>query len=286
MNRTHVRATNLPAGLRGHLDEIEVLRPDMQRRLLLEVRRGRDAALLLSEENSDANTQRALEAQVRTGQRATNRLICSNMRLVIWVVSRSRRECRWLDRDDLIQEGVRGLARAIEKFDLDRGTTLSTYATNWIRQAVQRAKENSGLVRIPAHVQDGTTGGLAARAWAERFDDMMSIEGLAADLEEVEAEFMAECGPSEWADTAANLGASVNDTDEYVDARVLEETVATVLAHLGAREAMVLRARCGLDGDRQTLEEIGVRLGVTRERVRQIEKSALEKCRCILERAR
>ena len=140
-------------------------------------------------------------------------------------------------------------------------------------------------MRIPVHVQDGAAGGTAARAFADRFDEMMSIEGLAAELRDVQTEFDAGYEPSEWADAADNLGPSCHDTDEYLDARVLEETVSSVLAHLDAREALVLKARCGIDGDRQTLEEIGCGLGVTRERVRQIEKIALEKCRRLLELA-
>jgi len=285
MNGNSRKNSNIPVGLRIHADELEVLDHMTQRRLLAQVRQGQGAALLLNEATCAPEARRSFEAQVRVGRRATNRLISSNMRLVISVVANSRRRSPWLDRDDLIQEGVRGLTRAIEKFDLDRGTMLSTYATQWIRQSVQRAVMNGGLVRIPVHVQDGTASA-ATKACARRFDEIMSIEGMADELLAVESEFAAGCGPDECSEAGLELGPVESDIDDYINEQACHAMVSSVLAHLDDREALVLSRRCGLeDGEPQTLEQIGQHLGVTRERVRQIEKGALEKSRRLLEHA-
>ena len=285
MNRNPRTNSNIPAALRRHADELDVLDHVAQRRLLVQVRNGQEAAVLLSKTACAPEALRALEAKVRLGRRATNRLISSNMRLVIHVVANSRRRSPWLDRDDLIQEGVRGLTRAIEKFDLDRGTVLSTYATHWIRQSVQRALMNGGLVRIPVHAQDGAASA-ATKACARRFDEIMSIEGMADELLAVESEFAAGCGPDECSEAGLELGPVESDIDDYINEQACHAMVSSVLAHLDDREVLVLSRRCGLeDGEPQTLEQIGQHLGVTRERVRQIEKGALEKSRRLLEHA-
>ena len=216
MNGNSRKNSNFPPALRVHADELEVLDHMTQRRLLAQVRQGQGAALLLNEATCAPEARRSFEAQVRVGRRATYRLISSNMRLVISVVANSRRRSPWLDRDDLIQEGVRGLTRAIEKFDLDRGTMLSTYATQWIRQSVQRAVMNGGLVRIPVHVQDGTASA-ATKACARRFDEIMSIEGMADELLAVESEFAAGCGPDECSEAGLELGPVESDIDDYIN---------------------------------------------------------------------
>ena len=278
-NRMSSKKTGaLPAGLRQHAAEVEVLPPVLQRRLLLEVQRGHAAAAAL-DECSDPAGRRDLQAQVRLGRRAMQRMISSNMRLVTWVVSRFHPKAHNLDRDDLVQEGVGGLTRAIEKFDLTRDTAFSTYATWWIRQSVSRAMMNGGLVRIPVHVQDGTAASEAARAWARRFDEIMSIEGLYDDLDDLEAELSAAGEIDDWPDHDLDVGPATDAVDDEVEADLVRQLVRDALAQLDEREAMILRCRCGLDGDPETLEEIGQRLGVTRERVRQIEKTALAKCR-------
>lgn len=279
MNTNH-NPGNLTDGFRRFVDEVEVLDPATQRRLLVEVGRMLDAQRLLDERAVDEATARRLAAQIRLGRRAMHRLICSNMRLVIWVARRAHRRQRVLELDDLVQEGVGGLTRAIEKYDLSYGTALSTYATWWIRQAVDRAIMNAGLVRIPVHVQDGTTSDPTTQRCARRFDSIESIEALTSDFESRGTEAVI-ADDGDWCEVDSDLPilAVVDDPSEAIDARA---TVATLLRTLTPREATILARRSGIDGDPMTLEQIGRDLGLTRERVRQIEHKALEKSRAAL----
>lgn len=266
---------NLTEGLRRYADEVEVLDPAVQARLLAEVSRSREAQELLDRSALDPATRTRLMAQVRVGERARHRLICANMRLVIWVARRAQNRRRHLELDDLIQEGVGGLTRAIEKYDASVGAALSTYAVWWIRHSIDRAIFNAGLVRIPVHVQDGTTRSRHIRSSAERFATIESLDAVLADLGSGTDDRDDESGT----DLLALRDPSAEDRCAQIDAR---SAVATVLGRLSEREAMILRLRSGIDGDPMTLEQIGSRLGITRERVRQIEHGALEKSRSIL----
>jgi RNA polymerase primary sigma factor len=282
MGQSH-NTWNLPTGLRAHAMEIEVLQPDVQRRLLVEVQRGEQARRRLSASSLGPAEQRALEAQVRLGHRATRRLVSSNLRLVIWIARRAVRHQNVLEFDDLVQEGVTGLTRAIEKFDLERGTSLSTYATWWIRQSISRAIINAGLVRIPVHVQDGSSRTSASETCAARFRRMASLEAELDALRSHAADAVAD-GALELLEEDSDLLVAEHE-DDLGDAIGARSVVAHVLSRLNAREVMVLECRAGMRGDPMTLEEIGQRLGVTRERVRQIEHRALERSRALLKEA-
>ena len=279
---TKTNTWNLTEGLRHYADEIEVLQADVQARLLREVRDATNASHLLESHALDSVTRTRLMAQVRLGERAKKRLICSNVRLVIWVARRAQVRCRDLELDDLVQEGVSGLSRAIEKYDASFGTTLSTYATWWIRQSIDRAIMNGGLVRIPVHVQDGTFCSSQVRSSAKRFARIDSLDAVLARFDTSPDDGEGELCNRPDADLAALRDPASEDDRDGIEAR---STVETVLGQLSEREAMILRMRNGIDGDPMTLEEIGRSLGITRERVRQIEHAALEKGRKILAKA-
>jgi RNA polymerase primary sigma factor len=220
---------------------------------------------------------------------AKERMINSNLRLVISIAKRYQGHDVPLG--DLVQEGVIGLNRAVEKFDWRRGFKFSTYATWWIRQACQRAISNlSKTIRVPTHVHERRLK--LARVRAElvaQLDREPTREELAEaasfSLQHVDEALDAADAPVSLnqrvgSDEESELGDLFGDPSaedpagEALDSiRRLE--VRRAVAQLPESERRVLELRFGLDGDAQTLETIGKELGVTRERIRQLETDAL-----------
>ena len=226
-------------------------------------------------------------------EEAKRRLIESNLRLVMAITRNyTRANVPLLD---LIQEGNLGLIRAVEKFDYRLGYKLSTYATWWIRQAITRALADQGrTIRLPVHVADQVRRLLRARRQlAQKLNREPSLVELAREtqqseervrelLELVENPVSLETpvgdGESMYGDLIEDVHALAPHEQSAEQARGRE--LAGALEQLNPRMRRVLSLRFGLDGEPpQTLEEVGTQLGITRERVRQLETRALRELR-------
>jgi RNA polymerase primary sigma factor len=243
--------------------------------------------------NVDA-TEEELKALVRIGAAAKRQLIEANLRLVVSVAKRCTG--RGLPLLDLIQEGNVGLIRAVEKFDYTRGYKFSTYATWWIRQAISRAiADQSRAIRVPVHVVDAINRVLRTQRQLfqqlgrdPQIEEVAEAVGLDPErtrellrLAREPVSLHTPIGEME----ASELGDLIEDLDavaplEAAASSLMREHIDSALAQLGERERYVLQMRYGLtDGQVHTLEEVGRRFGVTRERVRQIEAKTLAKLR-------
>ncbi len=226
---------------------------------------------------------------------AKRRLIECNLRLVMSITRHYTRA--GVPLLDLIQEGNLGLIRAVEKFDYSLGYKLSTYATWWIRQAVSRALAEQGrTIRLPVHVADQVRRVTRARrTLGQKLNRDPTVEEIAveADFTPAKVEMLLELVQDHVSlDTPVGDGESVmSDLIEDVNALAPEaETseklrsveLAAAMLRLNPRQQRVLTERFGLDGGRpKTLEEVGTILGITRERVRQLETRALRELRSV-----
>jgi len=234
----------------------------------------------------------ALAKRIERGDRAAKeRMINSNLRLVISIAKRYQRQ--GLPLLDLVQEGAIGLNRAVEKFDWRRGYKFSTYATWWIRQACQRAISNqSATIRVPTHVNERRVklgrvrGRLETRLGREPSREELAEEaGLSlAHVEEAldAADAPVSLNQSIGSEDDGELGdlfgdPNAIDPEEEASDSLRRQTVRRAVATLPERERRILELRFGFDGEPRSLEAIGAELGLTRERIRQLEREALGK---------
>jgi len=228
-------------------------------------------------------------------EEAKKKLIESNLRLVMSITRNYTKA--GVPLLDLIQEGNLGLIRAVEKFDYKLGFKLSTYATWWIRQAVTRALADQGrTIRLPVHVADQVRRLMRARRQlAQKFNREPTMAELAKEsgfpekrvqelLDLVEDPVSLETPVGDGESMYADLIEDVHSErpDESTSKKLSQTELAEALLRLNPRMRRVLTLRFGLDGEPpQTLEEVGAGLGITRERVRQLESRALRELRAV-----
>lgn len=299
LSRNELIRRSLASSLKpGELERLSVGSPlELRRRLLAEHRAVRE---LLEEHGLDRDaliaSQDGIETAVAARDAAKNRMIRANLRLVIWVARRYTG--RGMVLADLVQEGNLGLITAIEKFDPTRGFRFSTYATWWIRQAVQRGLANrQRTIRLPVHVQE-------FRRHVTKLDhELVQRLGREPELEELalaagvsvrKVEKLRLADRSIKSLDTPLIGAEGTSSGTLLD--LLEDPahrspeasliadercklVEKLLARLTPRERHIIRQRFGVNGEHEgdTLQGIADELGITRERVRQIQQQALEK---------
>jgi RNA polymerase primary sigma factor len=273
---------------------VPLLTAEEEVELAQRIERGRLAREELAKGNVSPRRRQELQALIEDGWAAREHLITANSRLVISVAKKYMG--RGVPFLDLIQEGNIGLIRAAKKFDYRRGHKFSTYATWWIRQAVTRAIADQGrTIRVPVHMGDQINKLLRVQhQLTQRLGRDPSVEELAGalDVTPQKVENMIQVArrplsletPTDDEEDSV-LGDFIQDEevpapDETATYNLLREHLDAVLNGLPPREVRILQLRYGLlDGQAYTLEEVGRKMGVTRERVRQIEAQALSRLR-------
>jgi len=277
----------------SELGSYPLLTAEQEVELAKAIEAGRVAEARLEAGDISSSERRALDAALTAAQVARRTFIQSNLRLVVSIAKRY--QGTGLSLLDLIQEGNLGLMRAVEKFDHRKGFKFSTYATWWIRQAIGRGVADKGrTIRLPSHLVD--TMSVLSKASATMLktlgreptpDELAEETGL--PVERVHAALRA-------APDLVSLSVSIGEDDAELGDLLADESAEApfdaaalalarddlqdLLDYLNPREREILSLRFGLDGDQPlTLDEVGRRFNVTRERIRQIEAKALTKLR-------
>ena len=276
------------------VSRVPLLTAEEEVELAKRIERGRLAREEMAKGRVTKERRKELQAYIRDGWAAREHLITANSRLVISVAKKYMG--RGVPFLDLIQEGNIGLIRAAKKFDYRRGHKFSTYATWWIRQAVTRAIADQGRkIRVPIHMGDQINKLLRVQhQLTQRLGRAPVVEELATalDVTPQKVENMIQVAkrplsletPTDDEEDSV-LGDFIRDDeipapDDTATYNLLKEQLAGVMEGLPPREVRILQLRYGLlDGQAYTLEEVGRKMGVTRERVRQIEAQALSRLR-------
>jgi RNA polymerase sigma factor (sigma-70 family) len=284
--------------VRVYLDEIgrhDLLTKEDEARLAQDIEAGREARVKLDAPGRIKRAERRqLEDLARRADQARDEFVQSNLRLVVSIAKKY--QSSGLPLLDLVQEGNLGLIHAVEKFDWRKGFKFSTYATWWIRQAIQRGIANTGrTIRLPAHAGDNLLRLHKVRAQLEaELEREPTVAELAKELDLSEekvtelllvapdpvslAEPISEDGETELGDLVEDRNAE-SPFDAAARA-LLPAEIDKLLSVLDEREQSILRLRFGLDrGEPRTPDEVGELVNLSRERVRQIEARALSRLR-------
>jgi RNA polymerase primary sigma factor len=273
---------------------VPLLKIEEEIRLAKTIVAGRSAGNILRNDGSDPVRRRELEQQIQEGLSARDHLIKANTRLVVSIAKKYMG--RGVPFLDLIQEGNLGLMKAVEKFDYTRGYRFSTYATWWIRQTITRAIADQGrTIRVPVHMSDRIRRLYnTARSLEQEYGRRPTPEEIAnaMEMEPRKVQWMLRVswrplsleqpvGEEEDNELGSFIEDDVTPTPTQSAYRyLLGEKIEEMLSTLNPREARILRLRFGLvNGRSYTLEEVGQKFGLTRERIRQIEGRALRRLR-------
>jgi RNA polymerase primary sigma factor len=263
-------------------------------RLAKQIERGEIARRRLEKGGQEPYLRGRYLRRIEIGDRARQHLIKANTRLVVSIAKRYMGQ--GVPFLDLIQEGNLGLMKAVERFDYRRGCKFSTYATWWIRQSITRARSDQGrVIRLPAHMSD------RIRKMYRTAQDIEQRTGKAPSAAEIAEQMGISPGRVRWLitksrrpmslekpvgeDQDSELGQFIQDEDSPAPAEIatqalLADKLKELLATLTPREERILRLRYGIeDGRAYTLKEVGAKFGLTRERIRQIERKALRRLR-------
>jgi len=279
------------------MSRVPLLTVEEELELAKRIERGQMAKRALERSNGSTSPKRRkeLEEQIQDGIQAREHLIKANTRLVVSIAK------RYIGRGvpflDLIQEGNMGLMKAVEKYEYQRGFRFSTYATWWIRQTITRSIADQGrTIRVPVHMVD------RIRQMYRLTHEMEQKLGRVPNNEELAKEMNLPPAKVDWMMRVSwlplSLESPINDDEEdselgmFVEdnltptpiqsaySKLLRDKIEAVLETLPPREARILRLRFGLEnGHTYTLEEVGQKFGLTRERIRQIESKALRRLR-------
>jgi RNA polymerase primary sigma factor len=277
------------------IGRIPLLTAEQEVSLAKRMEAGRNAKRRLSRDgNLEREERRELADLVKDGQAAQEHLIKANSRLVVSVAKKY--VGRGVPFLDLIQEGNIGLIRAVKKFDYRRGYKFSTYATWWIRQAVTRAIADQGrTIRVPVHMYEQINRlARVSRQLVQELGRDPTVEEIAEELgvssKKVERTIKVSQRPLSLEmpvgeEDDSFLGDFIEDSDapsptDQASQQLLRDQIEDIFVSLTPREVRILQLRFGLvDGYSYTLEEVGKKFGVTRERIRQIEAQALGRLR-------
>ncbi|NOZ05773.1 MAG: RNA polymerase sigma factor [Chloroflexi bacterium] len=274
--------------------QVPLLRQEEETELATRMEKGWKAVDRLAQGVVDQETHSELEKDIASGEAARDKLIKANSRLVISIAKKYMGQ--GVPLLDLIQEGNLGLMKAVSKFDHRRGYKFSTYATWWIRQAITRAIADQGrTIRVPVHMSD------RIRRLYRTSQDLEQTLGREPTPQELAAGMDVPLSKIRWMmriarrpislekpvgeDEDSELANFIEDHDapaptDVVTHHLLQGELEQVLSTISPREARILRLRFGLlDGHTHTLEELGQKFGLTRERIRQIEGDALRRLR-------
>ena len=235
------------------------------------------------------------EKIIDLGKEARDRLIVANLRLVVSIAKNY--SYYNIPLMDIIQDGTMGLMKAVDRYQVDKGFRFSTYATWWIRQSISRAiSNNSRTIRLPVHVYDTLSKiRRVKRNYVNQYGNEPDIETISkiscipiSTLRLISLYINDTTSLDNLiGDGSSTLNDSIHDSgslnpEEHNRIKELEEYVIKIIRELSEREQLIIKMRYGIEFEEKTLEEIGQYLGITRERVRQLEKRAIEKLRKLI----